>query len=250
MEVKIEYIVVMIIVLSIIITTSFAVYRAFIQKILREKSLQHQLELEYQKEVSVQYTVVQENERKRIAEMLHDDVGNKLNILSLWINNEDTWNNDRSKEIISQQIPELIEAVRTISHSLYPANLEKFGLILEIESLITMVNATLSIQLIMNHDYNRKDLSFEVKIYRIVQEFLTNVIKHAQATQMIIHIRDTHSLFAMVLLDNGIGFTKDSVQNGMGLSNINGRIRSINAKSKWKSREEKGTRLIIAYPKQ
>jgi len=240
----------MVIVLSIIITFAFAAYRAFTQKLLKEKSLQHQLELDHQKEVSKQYTLVQENERKRIAEMLHDDVGNKLNILSLWINNEDTWTNDRSKDIITQQIPELIEAVRTISHTLYPANLEKFGLIMEIESLIAMVDSSLSIQLIVSDDYHRKDISFEVKIYRIIQEFLTNVIKHAQATQMIVHIRDTNSLFAMGLSDNGIGFTTDSLQNGMGLRNINGRIRSINAKSKWKSRAEKGTKLIIAYPKR
>lgn len=249
MEIKIEYIVVMIIVLSIIITTAFAIYRAFIQKILREKSLQHQLELEHQKEVSLQYTIVQENERKRIAETLHDDVGNKLNILSLWINNEDTWNNERSKRVISQQIPDLIEAVRKISHSLYPANLEKFGLIFEIESLISMVNDSLSIQLVLNHDYQKKHISFEVKIYRIIQEFLSNVIKHAQATKMLIHIRDTDASFAITLSDNGIGFHKDVLKTGMGLKNIDGRIKSINAKSKWKSSIGRGTRLIIANPK-
>jgi len=70
-------------VLSIIIITSFAVYRAFIQKIIREKSRQHLLELEHQKEISAQYISVQESERQRIAEVLHDDVGSKLNILSL-----------------------------------------------------------------------------------------------------------------------------------------------------------------------
>ena len=89
----------MIIVLSIIIIFAFVAYRTFIQKILKEKSLQYQLELDHQKEVALQFTLVQENERKRIAEALHDDVGNKLNILSLWINNEDTWNNKKSKKI-------------------------------------------------------------------------------------------------------------------------------------------------------
>lgn len=249
MEVKILYIVIMIIVLSIIIITSFAVYRAFIQKILREQSRQHQLELNHQKEISMQYTIVQENERKRIAEMLHDDVGNKLNILSLWINNEDTWNSNRSKEVVSQQIPTLIEAVRNISHTLYPANLEKFGLIFQIEALIASVNTSLPIQLIAQHDYQKKDISIEVKIYRIIQEFLTNVIKHAHATKMLIHIRDTETSFAMILSDNGIGFNHDTLQKGMGLKNIDGRIQSIDAYSKWKSKTAKGTRLIIAYLK-
>ncbi|MEI6866805.1 MAG: ATP-binding protein [Flavicella sp.] len=240
----------MIIVLSIVILFSFVAYRTFIQKILNEKFLQHQLELEHQKEVSLQYTIVQENERKRIAEILHDDVGNKLNILSLWINNEDTWNNKRSKEIIAQQIPELIEATRAISHSLYPVNLEKFGLILEIESLISTVNESLSIQLILNHNYHKRAVSYEVKIYRIIQEFLSNVIKHAKATKMLVHIRDSDTSLAIILSDNGIGFSNDLIQKGMGLKNIDTRIQSINGYSKWKSEKHKGSRLIMKFPTQ
>ena len=166
----------MVIVFSIIIVFILYAYRTFVQKVLKEKSIQHQLELEHQKEVALQYTVVQENERKRIAEVLHDDVGNKLNILSLWINNEDTWNSKRSKEVIAQQIPVLIEATRTISHSLYPANLERFGLLLTIETLISNVNESLSIQLITHYEYQQKAIFLELQIYRIVQEFLSNVI--------------------------------------------------------------------------
>jgi signal transduction histidine kinase len=249
MVVNIQYIVIMIIVLSIIIITSFAVYRAFIQKILKEKSRQHQLELDHQKEISLQYTSVQESERKHIAEALHDDIGNKLNILSLWINNDETWNSPRSKGIITQQIPKLIEATRTISHSLYPVNLEKFGLILTIEALIANVHESLAVQLIVNDTYQKRPLSFEVQVYRIIQEFLSNVIKHAKATKMGIQIRETDSLLAIILSDNGAGFNTDLLQKGMGLNNIDSRIQSINAHSKWKSKKDKGSRLILKIPK-
>ncbi|PCI31079.1 MAG: histidine kinase [Flavobacteriaceae bacterium] len=234
--------------LSIIILFTFVSYRAYIKKILNEKSLQRQLELEHQKKVALQYTIVQENERKRIAEVLHDDVGNKLNILSLWINNEDTWNNERSKKIIAQQIPALIEAVRTISHSLYPVNLERFGLILTIEALISNVNESLPIQLLLNHKYQKRPIYFEVQIYRIIQEFLSNVIKHAKATEMLIHIRDTDISLAIILSDNGVGFDTDLLKKGMGLKNIESRIQSIAAISKWKSKKDKGSRLIIKFP--
>ena len=224
--------------LSIIILFAFIAYSAFIQKILKEKSQQYQLELAHQKEVTLQYTSVQESERKRIAELLHDDIGNKLNILSLWINNEDSLNNKRSREVIKQQIPALIEATRTISHSLYPVNLEKFGLILTLEALISNVNESLPIQLIVNHDYQKRPISFEVQIYRIIQEFLSNVIKHAKASNMLIHIRDTETSLAVILSDNGVGFDNSILKKGMGLKNIDSRIKSINAFSKWKS--EKG----------
>ena len=203
----------MIIVLSIIIIFAFVAYRTFIQKILKEKSLQYQLELDHQKEVALQFTLVQENERKRIAEALHDDVGNKLNILSLWINNETTWNNNKSKKIISQQIPELIEATRTISHSLYPVNLEKFGFMDTLEELITNVNDSLTIQLILKYDYQERIISFELQIYRIIQEFLSNVIKHAKASIMTIYIRGTKDSLALILSDNGIIIIHDTDKN-------------------------------------
>ncbi|MDA9327544.1 histidine kinase [Flavobacteriaceae bacterium] len=234
--------------LSIIIVFAFIAYSAFVQKILREKSQQYQLELAHQKEVTLQYTSVQESERKRIAELLHDDIGNKLNILSLWINNEDSLNNKRSREVIKQQIPALIEATRTISHSLYPVNLEKFGLILTLEALISNVNESLHIQLIVNHDYQKRPISFEVQIYRIIQEFLSNVIKHAKASNMLIHIRDTETSLALILSDNGVGFDNSILKKGMGLKNIDSRIKSINAFSKWKSKKGNGSRLIIILP--
>jgi signal transduction histidine kinase len=236
--------------LSIIILFAFIAYSAFVQKILREKSQQYQLELSHQKEVTLQYTSVQESERKRIAELLHDDIGNKLNILSLWINNEDSLNNKRSREVIKQQIPALIEATRTISHSLYPVNLEKFGLILTLEALISNVNESLPIQLIINHDYQKRPISFEVQIYRIIQEFLSNVIKHAKASNMLIHIRDTETSLAVILSDNGVGFDNSVLKKGMGLKNIDSRIKSINAFSKWKSEKGNGSRLIIILPIQ
>ena len=236
--------------LSIIILFAFIAYSAFVQKILREKSQQYQLELSHQKEVTLQYTSVQESERKRIAELLHDDIGNKLNILSLWINNEDSLNNKRSREVIKQQIPALIEATRTISHSLYPVNLEKFGLILTLEALISNVNESLPIQLIVNHDYQKRPISFEVQIYRIIQEFLSNVIKHAKASNMLIHIRDTETSLAVILSDNGVGFDNSILKKGMGLKNIDSRIKSINAFSKWKSEKGNGSRLIIILPIQ
>jgi signal transduction histidine kinase len=232
-----------------IIVFAFMAYRAFVQKIIREKNRLHQRELTHQKEISEQYVIVQESERKRIAELLHDDVGNKLNVLSLWLNNEDTWNNKRSKEIVTEQIPQLIDATRTISHALYPVNLERLGLLITLEELISNIDHSLSLQLIVNHAYHKRPVSFEVQIYRIIQEFLSNVIKHSRATEMSIQIRDTTNALAIVLGDNGIGFEKKSLKNGMGLKNIESRLQSIHAFFKWKSKEYKGCKLIIILSK-
>jgi signal transduction histidine kinase len=124
-------------------------------------------------------------------------------------------------------------------------NLEKFGFMDTLEALISNVNDSLTIQLTLKYDYQPRAISFELQLYRIIQEFLSNVIKHAKATSMIIYIRDTKDVVSLILSDNGIGFDTSELQKGMGLQNIDSRIKSINGICKWKSVQNKGTRLII-----
>lgn len=238
----------MVVVLTIIITFAMFSYRAFIQKIIREKNIQHKQEIQYQKEASLQSIKTQEEERKRIAQIVHDDIGNKLNVLSIWLNNPNAWNNERSKEIVAKQIPELIEAARNISHALFPVNLEYFGIILTLEELIANVDSSLAVHLIVIPEYVPRDVSFEVQLYRVIQEFLSNAIKHAEASEMLIHIKDSSNYLCIVLSDNGIGFEIGSLKKGMGLRNIESRIKSMNAIYKWKSTLGKGSRLIIIIP--
>ncbi|MBC9796633.1 sensor histidine kinase [Sinomicrobium weinanense] len=216
---------------------------------MKERNLQYQQEIKHQKDILKQQVEVQESERERIAVLLHDDVGNRLNILSVWLNNPDTWDSERTKKIISSQIPELIDTTRNISHSLYPVNLERFGLILTIEELIANIELSLSVRLILRHEYTQKDIVFELQLYRIIQEFTSNVIKHSKTTEMLIHLRDSADLLCVILSDNGIGFKIDSSERGMGLRNIALRIKALNASYKWKSRKNNGCRLIIVIPK-
>ena len=233
----------------ILVTFAFTAYRSFIKKITSEKNQQHRKELAHQKEISEQYATIQESERKRIAEILHDDVGNKLNVLSLWLNNESTWNDARAKEIVAAQIPKLIDATRNISHALYPVNLDQFGLILTIEELLYNINGPITLQLLIHHEYRKKSNALEVQLYRIIQEFLSNVIKHSKALEMTIQIRDSGKALSILLSDNGIGFDKSTAKHGMGLKNTESRLQSIHAFYKWKSQENKGCKLIIIIPK-
>lgn len=170
------------------------------------KNQQCQVEIQYQKNLLKQNVETQESERERIAILVHDDIGNKLNVLSVWLNNPDTWNSDRSKEIILKQVPDLIETTRSISHALYPVNLERFGLISAIDNLIANVENSLIIELILKHEYTDRQISFEVQLYRIIQEFISNVLKHSEANKMFIQIRDSDNSLCILLSDNGKGF--------------------------------------------
>lgn len=249
-QIRVLFLVAIIIVLAIIISFILLAYKTFIQRIIREKNKQYQLEIMHQKKMLELSISIQESERKRIATLLHDDVGNKLNILSVWFNNPETWNSERSKEVISKQIPDLIETTRNISHTLYPANLERLGLILAIDELIANVNSSLSVRMILIHEYTPGELAIEVQLYRIIQEFLSNVLKHAKATEMLIHIRDSAHSLCVILSDNGKGFETSMIKRGMGLGNIEFRMNSLNAVYKWKSAINKGCKLIVSIPKK
>lgn len=239
----------MIIILAIIMVFILLVYRNFIQKIIWEKNLQHQQEIEYQKAISLQSIKAQEEERKRIALLVHDDIGNKLNILAVWLNNPYAWNSDRSREIINKQLPQLVESARNISHALFPVNLERFGLVMALEELASQIESSLAVQVIARHPYVQKDIAFEVQLYRIIQEFLSNVLKHAKASELFIQLRDSPKGCAVLLADNGTGFDLAAPSSGMGLRNIESRLVAMNASYKWKSAPNKGCRLIIIIPK-
>lgn len=243
------YLIIMIIVLTMIIMFSLFIYRTFIQRIIKEKNLQYEQEIKHQKKILKQQIEVQESERERIAIMLHDDLGNKLNVLSVWLNNPDTWNSERAKKIISRQIRQLTDTTRSISHSLYPVNLEHFGLIHTLEGLIANMDASLVVQFTLKHEYTEKDMALELQLYRIIQEFISNVIRHSEATGMSIYLRDSVNLLCVTLSDNGIGFKTDTIkQQGMGLRNIALRVQALNGSYKWKTKGGHGCRLIITIP--
>ncbi|MCY0979195.1 histidine kinase [Chryseobacterium wangxinyae] len=220
-------------------------YKLFTERIISEKNRQHDLEILHQKNLAMEGTLIQEDERKRMAILVHDDIGNRLNILSLWIHNIDINNKEATEKVISKQISELIDAARSISHSLYPVNLEKLGLILYIEELITNLSQKIKINLNVNSEYHKKDIFTEVQIYRIIQEFTTNVIKHSSATEITIYIKDNRDSLAIIIMDNGNSFIYDETKRGMGIKNIESRLQSLDAVYKWKNIIGKRTQLII-----
>lgn len=195
--------------------------------------------------MSLQNITIQEEERERIAIKLHDEIGSKLNILYVWLNNPETWNSERSRKIIIAQVSDLIETTRCISHYLYPANLERFGLIHTLQDLIGNVESSLQIQFVFTHNYTFKNISIEIHLYRIIQEFLSNVLKHSQANKMLMHIRHSNNSLSIILADNGKGFNYPTKTKGIGLKNIELRLKSIKANYKWKNIVNKGCCLII-----
>ncbi|WP_312075548.1 ATP-binding protein [Chryseobacterium sp.] len=233
--------------LTIIIAFILLAYKTFVDRIIKEKDAQNLAEIQHQKDLALENVKAQEEERKRIAVAVHDDLGNRLNILSLWLQKVEI-EDGNAANIINGQIKELVDSTRKISHSLYPVNLEKLGFILYLEELIVNLSKSIEINLFQTKNYQKKDIFVEVQFYRIIQEFTTNVIKHSEASEVTIIIRDSGNVLFAVISDNGRGFDYEKVKKGMGIKNIESRLQSMNAAFKWKSILGKGSRLIIKIP--
>jgi len=233
--------------LAVILTFILLAYRTFVNRIIREKDAQNLADIQHQKDLALENVKAQEEERKRIAVAVHDDLGNRLNILSLWLQNIEI-EDEKASAVINGQIKELVDSTRKISHSLYPVNLEKLGFILYVEELISNLSKKIEIALVELKPYQAKNIFVEVQIYRIIQEFTTNVIKHSEATEVKIILRDSGTILFVVISDNGKGFNYEMVKKGMGIKNIESRLHSMNAVFKWKSIIGKGSRLIIKIP--
>jgi len=245
---NISFFITLIVVLLIIVVFVLLAYKFFIDRIIKEKNAQHEAEVLHQKRLVLENIKAQEEERKRIAVLIHDDIGNRLNILSLWLNNLDTKGDELIKKNISGQMSSLIDSARSISHSLYPVNLESVGLVLYIEELINNLANRVNISLTVSSKFEKKNIFIEVQVYRIIQEFTTNVLKHSEATRIWIYIKDNHKNVAVIISDNGQSFEYEAVKKGMGIKNIESRIKSMNALHKWKNVLNKGSRLIIKIP--
>ena len=199
----------------------------------------------------------EEKERQRIAKDLHDGVGQmmsaaKLNLSA--IENELPFKDDMQKEAllrIIKLVDDSCKEVRAVSHNMMPNALLKAGLSSAVREFINQIDQkVLKVNLHSEGLNERLDSNTETVLYRVIQECVNNVIKHAGATQLDISlIRDTDGISATVE-DNGKGFdTTDSSKNsGLGLKNIQARVEYLKGTVDFDSSPGKGTLVAIHVP--
>ena len=202
---------------------------------------------------------IQDEERRRVAGELHDGIGQTLSI----INNRATicLNNLNDEVCLKEQLGEISEVtfagldeVREIAHNLRPYELDRLGLVQAIESMIEKVSNSTSIQISCTVDSIDGLLSSDAEtgIYRILQEGLNNVLKHASASETRVSIRQIGRELVVSLADNGKGFDKRAQGNGrgkgFGLAGITERARMLHATYTIDSSLGQGTTLSIRIP--
>lgn len=222
------------------------------QKRLLQKQLElNQVKQDQQKEILRNTIQAQENERKRIAQDLHDEVGAMLSVVKLNVSMIERHSEEKANKIAGETksyLDEVITQVRGISRALLPPSLDKLGLNNALEELANWVNKTDNIKIVCftKGEPVRFEKNKELAVFRVVQEVLNNAIKHSGATQIDINSRYTAKAISIVIRDYGKGFDmKEKVQSGLGLKNLESRMEMINANFKLKSQPGKGTIAII-----
>ncbi|BBO86065.1 hypothetical protein DSCO28_66310 [Desulfosarcina ovata subsp. sediminis] len=205
---------------------------------------------------------VQEDEQRRIAMELHDGCGQDLNVLKLRLKFiRDRCPADRGDLIgavddLMTDTGKIINDIRMIAHNLNPATLEALGLTVAIRQTITEFSAYTAIPVDTDIDLldRIRDPKHQICLFRIFQEALLNVYKHARATRIWVTVRSDEKRLRIELRDNGTGFdvskqsTRTGDPKGMGLSTLALRCRMIAARLSINSRPGKGTRLTITLP--
>lgn len=193
-----------------------------------------------------------EMERKNIARDLHDRLGSTLSAVRMYFEAAETVSDFESKSErygkAYQLLDKAIDDTRGIAHNLVSGTLSKFGLSAALYDLKDTIEGTGEVQVDCKvDDVDRLSSEFEINIYRVVQEVFSNSLKHGNATKLTAEIRQAEDRLFIHLSDDGKGFDKSSVDLGMGLKNIEVRVKKLNGKLTLNSSPGKGVHYAINF---
>jgi signal transduction histidine kinase len=194
-------------------------------------------------------------ERRRLARELHDETGQALTSILLGLRAvEEAQSGEQSREAAAQLrelVVETLQDVRRLAVQLRPKALDDFGLVPALERLVeTFSEATgIGVELEAQLGANRLPTEVETTLYRIVQEALTNIVKHAHArTASVLLIRRSGTVTA-VIEDDGDGFRVDDVrEDAAGLIGMRERLALHDGRLTIESAPESGTTLVVEVP--
>ena len=228
-------------------------------KQIKQERLIRDLKERFERELLNSQLEMQENTMKQIGEELHDNIKQQLLVVSMSLGFLPIEPEDPSYKTIKEskvEINNIIKDIAQLSHSLHTDRIFQVGLLesidLEVERLRRI--KTLKVNYSCRVKYNYFDGQTNTFIFRIMQEMLQNVLKHAKATELTIEIYEQDVIFFVIKIqDNGVGFDMNagegqSKTGGIGLISMQNRANLINAAIKIESEKGKGTTVSLALP--
>jgi two-component system, NarL family, sensor histidine kinase DevS len=191
----------------------------------------------------------QELERRRLARELHDQTGQELTSVLLGLKAVEDAKSDAERvealAAVREQVIETLHAVRRLAVELRPKALDDFGLVPALERLRDTFAEQTGMRVDLESQIReRLPTDVETALYRIVQEALTNIVKHAQATAVSIVLAPKAGAVTALIEDDGRGFTPDGSGEGLGLLGMGERLALLGGKLKIESRPGAGTTIV------
>ncbi|HEU4470170.1 MAG TPA: PAS domain S-box protein [Flavisolibacter sp.] len=196
----------------------------------------------------------QENERQEIGKELHDNIGQQLTTIKLFLDLAKTTADDTTNEMVSMAlkgVSDVINEVRAISRTLVPSTLKDLGLVDSINELIESIGRAQLLTFDFDHsDFCEEGLAEnqQLTVFRMVQEQLNNIVKHARARQVFIRLRTTAAGFSLEIGDDGQGFDPQKTPKGLGFVNMRNRAGLFGGQVEVLSSPGKGCIVKVDFP--
>jgi signal transduction histidine kinase len=212
--------------------------------------------IEAQKDAHLKALVqAQDNERKRIASDLHDSLGSLLSSVRLRFNGLQHDFTEKVPEKSTRYsdtlslLDEAIAELRQVSHRMAPVSLSRFGLKSALQTFVQQINTSeqLDIDLQILGYEQRLPEDLEVAVYRICQELVQNVIKHARASFIRIQVIQHADSLNVIVEDNGIGISKSDTSHGFGFRTIQSKVNLFRGTFAIESQPGKGTMILVDF---
>ncbi|WP_047789977.1 sensor histidine kinase [Tenacibaculum mesophilum] len=232
-----------IIIVIVFLIVLFTIFQRRKNKLLQERDKNKK---RYEREIAETQIEIREETLRNISWELHDNIGQLLTLAKIQLQHASPDNMGEISEIIAKSLTE----VRALSKIINPDFINNIklrkALELEIERFNRLNYIEASLRVIGDEiEINQKH---GIVIFRILQEFFSNTIKHSKASKLDVFLSYKEDSIEVKAQDNGVGFDMERARfKGLGLQNIKARAKLINAETKFMSEPQKGTGLIINY---
>ena len=240
-----------ILVFSLLVGMALIVYVFWNNKQLKQKNSEL---IEKNEEIQGALLKGQTIERKRVANELHDNISAKIASLRWRLEAiNPSFRTEKEGRIYTSTVEALSEVytdVRLLSHNLLPAELEIHGIGKALESMVAEINSlektTFSLEIsIAEQRFSNK---IEYELFSVALELCNNILRHSQAKEASVLLKQVNEKLLLIIKDNGIGLADNSNKNGMGLTNIRSRVESLRGQIDFISKADKGTEVHVEVP--
>ncbi|MGE7675636.1 PAS domain-containing sensor histidine kinase [Lysinibacillus sp. NPDC094403] len=225
--------------------------------VLRDQTLQlKEEEARISKLIIKQLIEAKEEEHKRLAQELHDGVGQSLYTISVALQAIESYVKDNEKlntyiEEVRNELGQVMNDIKLYAYQLRPQSIDQLGISPTLGTLVDSVQKVHpSISIVLETDFEERcHPSVEINIYRVVQEALHNIAKYAKASKVVIRLEKKAANLALYIEDNGVGFDLQHVKKeGLGLKHMEERITLLGGSFNITSAYNKGTKISIQVP--